>query len=202
MTAPLAVPLTVAALHALYAACAPLVAPTTLDALVAAESSGNPFAVNINGPITARVQPSTPAAALEVAQAGLRAGYSVDVGLLQVNSRNLTALGLTLPQLLDPCANLRAGSQLLAEAYARAARVHGEGQLALRAAISAYNTGDLTTGFRNGYVGRVTRRARQQRVPALAAPSTAEPSRPDTAATAVFTSTTTSKETTNGNGIP
>ena len=40
--------------------------------------------------------------------------------------------------------------------YARAVARFGEGQTALLAAISAYNTGDRQRGFANGYVARVT----------------------------------------------
>jgi type IV secretion system protein VirB1 len=38
--------------------------------------------------------------------------------------------------------------------HAAAVRVHGEGQVALQAALSAYNTGDFNRRFANGYVAR------------------------------------------------
>ncbi|HEX9497993.1 MAG TPA: hypothetical protein VF926_06345, partial [Mycobacterium sp.] len=38
--------------------------------------------------------------------------------------------------------------------YAAAVRTRGEGQAALEAALSAYNTGDFHRGFENGYVAR------------------------------------------------
>ena len=44
--------------------------------------------------------------------------------------------------------------EILTADYAEAARRQGEGQPALRAALSAYNTGDFSRGFRNGYVAR------------------------------------------------
>lgn len=135
--------------------CAPAVDPTTLLAVIAVESDGDPLAVNINrGP---RVRPTTVEAAVGIAEAAIAAGYSVDLGLMQVNSRNLDLLGTTVARMFDPCANVRAGAALLMDAYAAAARAYGEGQPALRAALSAYNTGDFSRGFANGYVARYYR---------------------------------------------
>jgi type IV secretion system protein VirB1 len=135
-------------------ACAPNVAPTTLQAIVEVESGGNPLALNING---MRVQPppakDTREAAL-VAESYIARGYSVDIGIMQVNSRNLAALGTTVEQVLDPCMNIRAAATILTADYAAAARTHGDGQPALQAALSAYNTGDSYRGFANGYVAR------------------------------------------------
>lgn len=139
----------------LLRACAPAVDLTTLLAVIAVESDGEPLAVNINrGP---RVRPRTVEDAVAVAEAAIAAGYSVDLGLMQVNSRNLDLLGTTVVRMFDPCANVRAGAALLADAYAAAARAYGDGQPALRAALSAYNTGDFTRGFANGYVARYYR---------------------------------------------
>ncbi|MGH7690699.1 MAG: hypothetical protein ACREN3_13915, partial [Gemmatimonadaceae bacterium] len=72
----------------------------------------------------------------------------------QVNSANLPALGITVGQVLDPCANLRAGGTILTADYAAAVQRWGEGQGALQHALSAYNAGNFTRGFRNGYVAR------------------------------------------------
>jgi type IV secretion system protein VirB1 len=135
-------------------ACAPNVAPVTLQAIVEVESGGNPLALNING---IRVQPTAARDAREAAQVAERyiaRGYSVDIGLMQVNSRNLAALGTTVEQVLDPCTNIRAAATILTADYADAARTRGEGQPALQAALSAYNTGDFYRGFANGYVAR------------------------------------------------
>jgi type IV secretion system protein VirB1 len=133
-------------------ACAPNVAPATLEAIISVESGGKPLALNVNG---LSVQPP-PARdireAVNVAASFIARGYSVDLGLMQVNSRNLVALGLTLQQVLDPCTNIRGGATILTADYAEAARTRGEGQPALQAALSAYNTGDFYRGFANGYV--------------------------------------------------
>jgi type IV secretion system protein VirB1 len=135
-------------------ACAPNIAPATLEAVVAVESRGDPLAIHVNG---VRVQPRRPADAAEAARVALayiRAGYTVDIGLMQVNSANLPALGITVDQVLEPCANIRAGGTILTADYAAAAQRWGEGQAALQHALSAYNAGNFTRGFRNGYVAR------------------------------------------------
>ncbi len=133
-------------------ACAPNVAPTTLEAVISVESGGNPLALNVNG-LSVQPPPARDTReAAKVAASFIARGYSVDLGLMQVNSRNLVALGLTLQQVLDPCINVRGGATILTADYAEAARTRGEGQPALQAALSAYNTGDFYRGFANGYV--------------------------------------------------
>ena len=132
--------------------CAPAVHPATLRAIIAVESGGDPLAVHING--GPRVHPRTLTDASALARAAITAGYSVDLGLMQVNSRNLAVLGTSIDAMLSPCANVHAGATLLADAYDAAMPVYGAGQPALRAALSAYNTGDFARGFGNGYVAR------------------------------------------------
>jgi len=135
-------------------ACAANVAPVTLQAVIQVESGGNPLIVNVNG---VRVQPSpakTAAEAAQIARTYISRGFSVDLGLMQVNSRNLSFLGVTIEDVLDPCINVRSGGEILSANYAEAARSRGAGQAALQAALSAYNTGDFYRGFGNGYVAR------------------------------------------------
>jgi type IV secretion system protein VirB1 len=178
-------------------ACAPNVAPATLEAVISVESGGNPLALNVNG---LSVQPP-PARdireAVKVAASFIARGYSVDLGLMQVNSRNLVALGLTLQQVLDPCTNIRGGATILTADYAEAVRTRGEGQSALQAALSAYNTGDFYRGFANGYVAHyygpsdvpgLTRSEREANASAkMANPEIApRPPNPFTADTSVF----------------
>ena len=118
------------------------------------ESGGNPLAINVNHLAGPQPRPATLAEAVATAQSYVARGYSVDLGLMQVNSRNLAALGITIEQVLDPCANVRAGAAILTANYAEAVRSRGEGQGALQAALSAYNTGSFYRGFENGYVAR------------------------------------------------
>jgi len=135
-------------------ACALNVSPVTLDAVARVESGGNLLALNVNRLLGPQPRPASVADAVRIAESYIALGYSVDIGLMQVNSRNLPALGDTIEQVLDPCTNIAAGGRILTANYADAARRMGEGQPALQAALSAYNTGNLSAGFRNGYVAR------------------------------------------------
>jgi len=150
--------MTPSAILALGLACAPNVAPSTLQSIVAQESDGNQLAINLNDGRLMR-QPATKAEAVMWA-AWLRAhGRNFDAGLMQVNSVHWDRLGLTAESIFDPCTNVRSGGQILTEAYIRAAKQYGPGSRALLAAISAYNTGSLTRGFHNGYVRNVLKKA-------------------------------------------
>ena len=81
-------------------------------------------------------------------------GYSVDLGLGQINSRNMRWLGLTWDTVFDPCTNIAAAGRVLAGNY-QTVRPAYDPQTALRVALSMYNTGSQVRGFRNGYVGKV-----------------------------------------------
>jgi type IV secretion system protein VirB1 len=139
-------------------------APDALQAddmrsIIAVESGGNEFAINVNQPRgLPPVGPQHPTSAAEAAQIAHRyiaEGYSVDIGIAQVNSRNLGVLGLTVEQALDPCANVAGGYAILNKYYLAAlSQFHDKG-IAKAAAVSAYNTGDFGRGFSNGYVARV-----------------------------------------------
>ncbi len=133
--------------------CAPDVAPQTVQEIIRVESGGNPLAININGASLAR--PAIDVAdAVKLASSAMAAGHTVDLGLMQVNSANLPKLGYTVEQMFDSCTNLKAGAAILTVNYGRAVERHGPGQEALKAALSAYNTGSFERGFRNGYVAR------------------------------------------------
>jgi len=135
-------------------ACAANVAPVTLEAIIRVESRGNPLALFVNRYAGRQPRPATIAEATSVAENFIALGYSVDLGLLQINSRNLAGLGYTIEQALDLCTNIRGGAAILTANYAEAARGRGEGQEALKAALSAYNTGSFFRGFANGYVAK------------------------------------------------
>ncbi len=134
-------------------ACAPDVAPETTQQIIAVESHGNPIAVNVNG---ARLKtiPKDAVSAAKIARAYIAKGYSVDLGLMQVNNRNLAKLGYSIEDMFEPCKNIAAGSRVLASFYSAALRKNADQQFALRAALSAYNTGNFERGFFNGYLAR------------------------------------------------
>lgn len=159
----------------LAARCAPDVAPATLLAVARAESRLDPLAIGVNGSGGRPPTPSTPAEAAAAARALVAAGRDIDLGLGQINIRNLARLGLSIDAAFDPCRNLAAAGQVLKEGYARGEARHGPGQAALRVAFSIYNTGHTARGFANGYVARVLAHAGASRKPS-AAPAEPEPS--------------------------
>ena len=147
--------------------CAPFVAPSTLAAVIQVEAGRNPLAIHVNGLDRQPVPPRSQDEAVATAEHFIALGYSVDLGRMQVNSRNLAMLGVTVAQMLEPhsCDNIRVGADILAGDYGRAVALYGEGQQALRAALSAYNTGSFYRG--TSYVARYA----GPPVPALQTPS-------------------------------
>lgn len=83
-----------AAILVLASQCAPNVAPETMLAIIQTESGGDPFALNVNGGREPARQTSA-ADSAATARHCVTAGYSVDLGLGQINSRNMRWLGLT-----------------------------------------------------------------------------------------------------------
>lgn len=156
-------------LTTLMKACAPAVHPTTLGAIVKTESSGNMYVLADSGPKNlpwaerkSMVRDYYPASSQEAAALAhqlIDSGHLVDIGLTQVNSENLSKLGLSVEQVLDPCVNLNAGGRILTRFYQDARKQYKDEQDALMAAISAYNTGNFESGFANGYVERVAANA-------------------------------------------
>lgn len=157
---------------ALAAACAPQIAPETLLAVARVESGLDPLAIGVNGAGGRALRPVDRNVATAQANALIAAGGNVDLGLAQINSRNLGKLGLTVAGAFDPCLNLSASARVLQTSYRRAAPLGGASEQArLRTALSFYNTGDATRGWANGYVAKVV--AAAAHVPPQAAGPTA-----------------------------
>ncbi|CAI2031382.1 type IV secretion system lytic transglycosylase VirB1 [Serratia fonticola] len=143
-----------------YLQCIHEVAPHTIQKVIAIESGGNPFAVNVNGLSRYKTpHPKSRAEAIATAQHWISLGYSVDMGLMQVNSRNLPAYGADVAGIFSPCTNIRVGSQILYDAYQTAWHKSPDPAIAVQYALSLYNTGSLERGFRNGYVQKYVKTA-------------------------------------------
>lgn len=162
--------------------CVPNVAPETITAVVRTESQGEALAVNVNGLGRKVAQPTSVAQAIEVARFYVAKGYSVDLGLGQINSRNMKALGLSWDTVFEPCTNIAAAGAVISGNY-HSVSVGLHPQRALRIALSMYNTGSQSRGFSNGYVGRVVGNAgfsdgiqpMSVRIAALTPPDTGKP---------------------------
>lgn len=145
-----------ALLTALISTCAHDVGYSTMRALVQVESGGNPWIINSNT-LKRSFRFDSQAAAESAASNMLRAGHNIDMGLGQVNSRNMQGLGLTVNRAFEPCSNLQASASILKSSYFAAKALHGaKGEaMVLRHALSRYNTGNDWNGLRNGYVAKV-----------------------------------------------
>jgi type IV secretion system protein VirB1 len=131
--------------------CAPDVHPVTISAIVQQESGGNPLALNDN--TSKRIySPKTIAEAAAIARKLILDGHSVDIGLAQINSKNLPRLNLTVEQVLDPCTNLQASQAILKEGWRRSG-----GDLAMT--FSAYNTGKIDSAIGQNYAAKVFQKA-------------------------------------------
>lgn len=137
----------------LMMACAPTVAPETIQQIIQVESRGDPLAINVNKGRLER-KPTDAADAAALAKGYIEQGYTVDLGLMQINSTNVARLGYRIEDMFEPCKNIAAGARVLSEFYTLAKPKHDTEQAALRAALSAYNTGNFINGFTNGYVAR------------------------------------------------
>lgn len=144
--------LTLAAVVALAQQCAPGIATEALVPQLRVESQFNELAIGINhGPTVKAVSVDD---AISIATRYIRAGYSVDLGLAQINSHNLARLNLTVAQAFDACTSLRAAETVLTENYALASQ-SVSGIDAISRTWSYYNSGSPTRGYANGYVGKV-----------------------------------------------
>lgn len=149
---------------ALILACAPNVHPTTIEAIIKVESEGKPLGLNANYkngvayPLPKEIKSRHEA--VKWAKSAIKAGHSVDLGYMQVNSRNLEWLGYTIEDMFEPCKNLAAGARIYTAAYVAARKMYKNEQTALWVALSIYNTGNPRDGFHNGYVQRYVEVAR------------------------------------------
>jgi type IV secretion system protein VirB1 len=122
--------------------CSGPVAPGLMALIVAHESGGHPWAINVNGLSNGSMTFPNKPLAVATATHYIRLGYKVDMGLAQVDSENLGRLGLSISQAFSPCTNVKAGAAIFSGAW-KGAQAHGfSGGNRLMAALSAYNSGN------------------------------------------------------------
>jgi type IV secretion system protein VirB1 len=146
--------------------------PETTREIIRKESSFKELAININRPANLdenserkllyeayaqRLKNSPPkdrAEASIFAKEVISKGFGVDLGVMQINSSNFSAYQLSIVDAFDSCKNIRVGTEILKRFFDGAEKNFGGGQDALKAALSAYNTGNHWSGFGNGYVAK------------------------------------------------
>lgn len=134
----------------LLLACAPAVDPATMAAIVRQESGGHPWSINDNNGKRSYRLKAKEEAVLKATEL-ISAGHSVDMGLAQINSKNLRWLGLSVAQAFDPCTNVAAGAKVLTQGYQKTG--------SLPAALSIYNTGKPNSARGREYARQVLRHA-------------------------------------------
>lgn len=129
--------------------CPDLAVPMTImQHVVNVESSGNPYAIGVVKGRLAR-QPRNLKEAVATAQMLENKGFNFSVGIAQVNRYNLKAYGLySYEHAFQLCPNLQAGTKILKECYDRSQH-WGK-------AFSCYYSGNFVTGYKHGYVQKVT----------------------------------------------
>jgi type IV secretion system protein VirB1 len=164
--------LPMATFNQLAARCAPSAAVDTLQAVALTESAMHPYALSLNYPATVAAnnglhnqevfltrQPTTLAEAIRWTSWFHRHGYTVSIGLMQINSENATRYGVTVRELFDPCTNVAVGARLLGEIYSSTSHGGRADVGALVSTFSAYNSGSFTAGIKNGYAATVMNNA-------------------------------------------
>lgn len=107
-----------AAIEPLFdAPCAQYDVPKTLALAIARQESGcHPYILNVGG---RDVRPHTKDEAIRIARAAMRAGRSVDIGIMQINSYWLRKYGWPVEQVLEPRNNAKIGVWILAQEIRR-----------------------------------------------------------------------------------
>lgn len=128
-----------------------------VEKIIKVESRGNQLAINVNkksGRIPKYKQPKTKAEAIKLANYYIHLGHTVDLGLMQVNSNNLSRYNVTVGDMFNACKNLKIGSKIYNNALQSVKAKAVTSEQATLKALSIYNTGNDERGFKNGYVAR------------------------------------------------
>ena len=136
--------------------------PTVVEAIIKAESQEIPLALNANPPQGVPTPPvpefSSATDAAVYAVSLVSQGYSVDVGLMQVNSANLARFNVPIMEAFDPCKNIELGTRVYLEAAELVSKYpdhFASSYTRLQATLSVYNTGSPWAGIENGYAAHV-----------------------------------------------
>lgn len=122
--------------------------------IIRVESNFQEFTVNVNKLDSFVLKNKEEAE--KTAKEYIKKGYSVDMGLMQFNSKNLSLPvfnNLSISDLFDQCKNIKAGSDIFFLAYQNTDKNLNKEERINRA-LSVYNTGNQNLGFRNGYVAK------------------------------------------------
>ena len=137
------------------ARCAPSTPSEVLVSIARVESDLSPLRIHVNGVRPQVYDPQNLEEATKLAHDLITPGRNIDLGLAQINSRNIHALDLSVEDTFDPCRNLAGAAKVLSRGYQRALAVDHADRPILQMAYSMYNTGSPIRGLANGYVSKV-----------------------------------------------
>lgn len=140
--------------------CSNLVALSTMKAIIKTESRGNPFAIGINGKLYLKHQPKNYKEAYSWLEYLEKYNYNIDIGIAQINIKNVHKYGYKAVDMLNPCTNIKLANVILQNYFKKLKQSNISDRHALFMAISAYNTGNYRRGFYNGYLKMVVHNAR------------------------------------------
>lgn len=126
-----------------------------IRAIATQESAGVPTAFYINKWSMDQFKELSLEEAIMVSEKVIEDGFTVDVGLMGINSRNISRFELSVSQAFEPCMNIKLGERIISENIQHADDMGHSGVDSIKAALSMYNTGSLHRGFTNGYVDKV-----------------------------------------------
>src|SRR3546814_8694180 len=98
------------------AQCTLVVSTATIAQILQTESKVFEWAINVTG-LGRKIVPTSREQAVALARHYNGKGHSVDLGLGQINSRNMKALGLTWDNVFDPCTNIAAAGAVRSEEH-------------------------------------------------------------------------------------
>lgn len=132
----------------------PSVSTEVVQKIIRVESGYRSLIINVNG--KAVMQFYSKEAAIKQAEKEVKEGNSVDLGLMQINSKNLNNKNFgiySIADMFNTCKNIKLGSTIFYLAYQNTPS--GElYQTRIKKALSIYNTGNAHKGFSNGYVAK------------------------------------------------
>jgi type IV secretion system protein VirB1 len=152
--------LTESMLDVIILKCSHNVAPSTMRAIIKTESRGNPLAIGINGRIHLSYQAKNYQQAYRWVLYLENNHYNIDIGIAQINIKNVRKYGYKGTDMLDPCLNIKVANFILLDNFKKLQKYNLSVKDSLFMTISAYNTGNYKSGFNNGYVMKVLNNAK------------------------------------------
>jgi len=136
--------------------CVPSAKPEWLVPLMQVESGLNPYAIRLNSGNTPIEQPKTKAEAIALATQLMTEGADIDLGLGGIRVNELAQHGLTVAQVFELCANIKATALILQGYYGKAQLAGLKDNDALSYMYAAYyGAGDAALGRAAEYDARV-----------------------------------------------